>query len=169
MDGAVADDQIDAQGATVRLTRKRSNPLPSLPSAKRSKLIETSDYQHREHSILDSATQLARQRPIVDEYVESSESDEEIAEDKLAALRAGFDPDEMEDFEKEYFPEYVSCAQDYITARNFILYQWKKSPTRVLTWKEVSRNISVRHSVLNCIEHLFVTKRGRNSLPGDRN
>jgi len=83
-------------------------------------------------------------RAEVSEYSETSDSSDDEAEDHRAAIRAGFDPTQMEDFEKQYFPEYVPYESDFINARNFILMMWKRKPTRFLPWSKISAGLSVR-------------------------
>lgn len=77
-------------------------------------------------------------------YVEESDSDDDEAEDHVAAIRAGFNPTEMEEHEKQYFPEYVPYETDYVYARNYILMLWKRKPGQFLSWSMVTPNMAVR-------------------------
>lgn len=97
-----------------------------------------------QHSTNDRRSTLREHaRAEISEYVETSDSSDDEAEDHRTATRAGFKATEMEEFEKEYFPEYVDYENDFINARNYILMMWKRNPSKFLTWNKVTSGMSV--------------------------
>lgn len=122
----------------------RANDLSSGVPSKRAKLAESVDDEAATMSILAKKMEERSKRPTVDVFDLASDVELDKEPDRRAARRAGFDPYEMMDMEKQYFPEYVLYSVDYITTRNFILMKWKEKPDVFLTWDTISRGIVVR-------------------------
>lgn len=75
------------------------------------------------------------------------ESEEEANEDGIIrdlVKRAGFDPDEMMEKEKELFPNYVDKYQNYyLNMRNLILTRWKQDVHKMLTLERAQEGVKV--------------------------
>jgi hypothetical protein len=62
-------------------------------------------------------------------------------------------PDEMDNDEKEFFPEYEKCEADYLDIRNNILFLWKRNPKQFLTFEETVK--LVQDKFRNDVERIY--------------
>lgn len=122
----------------------RATEHSTVAPAKRAKLAETPDDSPAPTSILLKKQLEIRKRPPVDVFDSGTDVELDKDDERRAARRAGFDPYEMMDVEKQYFPEYIMYSADYVSTRNFILMKWKERPDTFLPWETVSRGLAVR-------------------------
>lgn len=130
--------------AAKEANKVRATEPTSVTPAKRTKLSETPDDGSSSDSVRLKKKQEISKRPPVDVFDSGTDVELDKDDERRAARRAGFDPYEMMDVEKQYFPEYIPYSADYVSTRNFILMKWKERPNTFLPWETVSRGLAVR-------------------------
>jgi lysine-specific histone demethylase 1 len=135
-----AKDEGGARKIDPKLVSRPRSSRSTSPSPAKLPYGKKHDGYHENQSSSDEE----RGVPSVDEYVETSDEEEDQPLDEYAANRAGFHPRQMEDFERFYFPEYEEYELDYLVVRNLSLLEWKRDPNRFLAWNALKEQLPER-------------------------
>ncbi|XP_049848216.1 uncharacterized protein LOC126313304 [Schistocerca gregaria] len=141
---------VESVGAEDRCSQKIGMSEYSIPGLKVNERAKRS-----------AGSKLVGSHSVNDKYKELDiANDERDRQDNEAAELADFNPYEMEEFEKAYFPEYVECECDYTEARNSILGLWKRNPFKFLTLKKVFNMVQAKFRQDIERVYWFLTVRG---------